>query len=134
MKSEVQYKLHTYPEHISARLLKLRNLIIEIAEAQGLGAVEETLKWGEPSYAVKGGSPVRIDWKQKTPDQYFIFFNCNTKLVETFRLLYADDLQFEGNRAIILSVNTPLPEDTIRHCLALALNYKSIKDLPFLGA
>lgn len=133
MKHEVQYKLNSYPDPISDRLIKLRSLIMEIAETQGLGAVEETLKWGEPSYAVKSGSPVRIDWKEKSPEQYFIFFNCNTKLVETFRQLYPNELQFQGNRAIVLAVDTPLPEDTIRHCLALALDYKRVKDLPFLG-
>jgi hypothetical protein len=132
--NEAQYILNRYPEPIRSRLHKLRTLIMEIAEAQGLEPVGETLKWGEPSYAVKTGSPVRIAWKASTPEQYFVFFNCNTKLVKTFRQLYADVLQFQGNRAIVLSINTPLPEDTIRHCLTLALNYKNIKNLPFLGA
>lgn len=134
MKNEVQYKLNSYPEHIRPLLLKLRTLILEIADTQDLGTVEETLKWGEPSYATKGGSPVRFDWKPKSPDHYFIFFNCNTKLIETFRLLHADVLQFEGNRAIILDIKAPLPTAAIRHCLECALQYKSIKHLPFLGA
>lgn len=134
MKNEVQHKLNSYPEHIRPLLLKLRSLILEIADTQDLGPVEETLKWGEPSYATKGGSPVRFDWKPKYPDHYFIFFNCNTKLIETFRLLHADILQFEGNRAIVLEVKAPLPTQVIRHCLERALKYKSIKHLPFLDA
>lgn len=131
---KIQEKLHTYPPLAQQKLLELRTLIIESIESNDLGDVEETLKWNEPSYLVKGGSTIRIDWKPKTPDQYSMFFNCNTKLVDTYRELYADVLSFEGNRAIVLNLNEPLPIDAIRHCIELALRYKSIRHLPLLGA
>jgi hypothetical protein len=99
-----------------------------------MGEIEETLKWGELSYRVKNGSPVRIDWKAKSPDQYFLFFHCQTKLVDTYRELYSNALNFDGNRAIVLEVDKALPETVIRHCLELAMRYKSIKHLPLLGA
>jgi hypothetical protein len=134
MKKEVQRKFDDYPQHIKPLLSAVRYLVVEIAKTQNLGPVTETLKWGEPSYQVKTGSPVRVDWKPKYPEQYFIFFNCHTKLVDTFRELYADVLSFQGNRAIVLQVNQALPEQAIRHCLELAMNYKHIKHLPMLGA
>ncbi|WP_434926363.1 DUF1801 domain-containing protein [Shewanella sp. HL-SH2] len=134
MKTEVQHKFESYPEQIKPLLIHLRQLILDIASQHHLGEVEETLKWGEPSYAVKNGSPIRIDWKPKYPEQYFIFFNCNTKLVDTFRELYPDVIQYQGNRAIVLKVNFPLPTKVIEHCITLSLQYKSIKHLPLLGA
>lgn len=134
MQAEVQEKFNSYPKHIKPLLIQLREVVFSIAEESNLGEVEETLKWGEPSYQVKGGSPVRMDWKEKYPDQYFLFFNCQTRLVETFRELYPETLEFEGNRAIVLYSNKKLPKKTIRHCIEMAMNYKSIRKLPLLGA
>ncbi len=114
-------------------MLQLREIVFSVAEDLDLGDIDETLKWGEPSYQVKHGSPVRMDWKPKSPNQYFLFFHCQTKLVDTFRELYSEVLEFEGNRAIVLYVNKDLPKKVIRHCVELAMRYKSIKHLPLLG-
>ena len=134
MKPEVQDKFDSYPLPVRPLMLKLRVLVLSVAEDSGLGKVDETLKWGEPSYQVKGGSPLRMDWKEQFPDQCFLFFHCQTKLVGTFRELYSDVLEFEGNRAIVLHINKSLSEKAIRHCLELAMRYKSIRHLPLLGA
>lgn len=130
----VQQKFDSYPNHIKKPLLEVRSLILDIIDANNLGQVEENLKWGQPSYMVKGGSAVRLGWQQKTPDKYLIFFNCNTKLVDTFRQLYPNELDFQGNRAIVLSINDPLPSTILRHCIELALQYKNLRHLPLLGA
>ena len=134
MQAGVKQKFDSYPKHIKPLILQLRELVFSVVEDSKLGEIEETLKWGEPSYRVKNGSPVRMDWKPESPDKYFLFFHCQTKLVDTFRELYSDILEFEGNRAIVLHVNRRLPEDTIRHCIEMAMKYKSIKHLSLLGA
>ncbi len=134
MNAEVQGKLDSYPRHIKPLILELMDLVFSVAEDLDLGEIDETIKWGEPSYQVKNGSPARIDWKSKYPDKYYLFFHCQTKLVDTFRELYSDSLEFEGNRAIVLYVNRDLPKQVIRHCLELAMRYKSIKHLLLLGA
>ncbi|MCE2570507.1 DUF1801 domain-containing protein [Motilimonas eburnea] len=134
MNPVVKAHFATYPDHVSAPLVKMRALIFALAEQLTAEPVEESLKWGEPSYRVKTGSPVRIDWKPNTPDHYYLFFHCQTKLVDTFRELYGEQLRFEGNRAIVLSLTQPLPEAPIRHCLTLALTYQQRKHLPLLGA
>ncbi len=134
MNDEVEKMLGAYPDHIKAKLLKLRALILSVISDCGLGEYEETLKWGEPSYLVDGGSTVRFNWKEKDNDHIFVFFNCNTKLVDTFKELYSEDLEFDGNRAIVLKLSEPLPVDELRQCIELSLRYKSIKHLPLLGA
>jgi hypothetical protein len=134
MRAEIEEKFSRYPKHIKPLILQLRELVFSIAESLNIKDVDETLKWGEPSYHVKGGSPVRIDWKPKSPDRYYLFFHCQTKLVDTFRELYSDSLEFEGNRAIVLRVDKDPPLELLRHCLELAMKYQSIKHLPLLGA
>lgn len=134
MQAEVQQKFDSYPEKIRPLMYLLRELVLSIAEEGDLGEVEETLKWGEPSYRVNGGSLVRMDWKPKDPGHYYLFFHCQTKLVDTFRELYSGRLEFQGNRAIVLSVDRRRPDAIIRHCIELAFKYQSIKHLPLLGA
>ncbi|GHW73396.1 hypothetical protein VCSRO103_3663 [Vibrio cholerae] len=126
-------KFASYPDHIKLALMSIRSLIFEISESRELGEVKESLKWGEPSYSVINGSTIRFDWKAKYPEQYFIFFNCKTKLVDTFRELYSDTLKFQGNRAIVLNINEALPIEQLSHCIEISLKYKLIKDLPLLG-
>jgi hypothetical protein len=133
MRAEVKEKFDSYPRHIKPLILQLRELVFSVADDLNLGEIDETLKWGEPSYQVKNGSPVRMDWKPKSPNQYLLFFHCQTKLVDTFRELYSGVLEFEGNRAIVLHTNKDLQKKIIRHCIEMAMRYKSIKHLPLLG-
>jgi hypothetical protein len=115
-----------YPAPIKARLLALRRLILDTAKAtKGVGALEETLKWRQPSYltpATGSGSTIRIDQMKPAADQYAVYFHCQTNLVETFRELYPA-LSYSGNRAIVFKVADKLPEAALRHCVALALTY-----------
>ncbi|NQZ75313.1 MAG: DUF1801 domain-containing protein [Ekhidna sp.] len=122
-----------YPEQVSRRLLELKELILEVARENDIEKLLETTKWGEPSYVAKGGSTIRIDWKPATPDKYFIFFICSTQLVSTFRFIIGDEMTFIGNRAIELDINDSLPIVLLKRCIALALNYHQLKDLPMLG-
>ncbi|MBE3671521.1 MULTISPECIES: DUF1801 domain-containing protein [Vibrio] len=133
MDKVVKDRFDEYPENARVRLEELRNLVFQVASELELGEVDETLKWGEPSYSVKTGSPLRMDWKLKSPNNYYLFFNCQTKLVDTFRELYGDELVCQGNRAIVLSLSKPLPETVIKSCLELALTYHQRKNLPLLG-
>ncbi len=134
MDKGVNERFEAYPENARIRLQQLRSLVLQIAFELGLGEVEESLKWGEPSYRVKTGSPVRLDWKQRSPNDYYLFFHCQTKLVDTFRELYGEKLEFQGNRAIVLSLSQPFPETIVKHCLELALTYQLRKHLALLGA
>ncbi len=124
-----------YPKSVHDQLLHLRELILSAAsEIEGLEKLEETLKWGEPSYLSKYGSTVRIDWKEKNPEQFAIYFKCTSKLVPTFKTIYKDTFKFEGNRAIVFKLNDKIPEIELKHCISLALTYHKIKHLPLLGA
>ena len=107
-------------------MLALRRLIFDTAKTtKGVGALQETLKWGQPSYLTpetKSGSTVRIDQVKPVPGQYAVYFHCQTNLVETFRELYPE-LRYGGNRCILLNADDKVPEAALRHCVALALTY-----------
>ena len=73
LKSVLEEKFDNYPEHIRPKMEDLRALILETAsESATVNRLEETLKWGEPSYLAPKGSTVRMDWKTKKPDQIAI--------------------------------------------------------------
>lgn len=115
-----------YPPAIQRRLLVLRKLIFATAAAtEGIGELEETLRWGEPAYLTKNksGSLVRIDWKKNKPDQYAMYFHCQTNLIETFRAEFPNTFIFEGNRAIIFRLDDKVPTKELSLCIAAALTY-----------
>jgi hypothetical protein len=117
----------SYPALLKSRLLALRRLIFETARTTpGVGPLQETLKWGQPSYLTaetKSGSTVRIDQVKSAPDCYAIYFHCQTDLVATFRDLYPTEFTYGGNRSILLNAKHRIPEPALRHCIALALTY-----------
>lgn len=124
-----------YPTVVRKQLYALRSLVLDTAaEIEGVEKLEETLKWGEPSYLTKYGSTIRMDWKEKKPDQFAIYFKCTSKLVPTFKTIYGDKFNFEGNRAIVFKLQDKIPMAQLKHCIALALTYHKVKHMPLLGA
>jgi len=131
---EVELVFNNYPDLIRKKILYLRSLVLEAAsEMEGISNLEETLKWGEPSYLVKNGSTIRIDWKKNKPNQYAIYFKCTSKLVPTFKMIYKDIFRFEGNREIIFQVKDEIPKVELKNCITAALTYHKVKHLPTLG-
>jgi len=132
---QVTKKFESYPDFVRKKMYHLRNLVIQTAgELEGLEKLEETLKWGEPSYITKSGSTLRMGWKESKPDEYAMYFHCQTKLVDTFKELYKEVFKFEGNRAIVFACNENVAEKELKHCISIALNYHNLKHLPLLGA
>lgn len=64
-----------------------------------------------------------MDWKPGTPEQYAMYFHCQTKLVESFRTMFPNDFSFEGNRALIFKVNERVPRHELCVCIEASLTY-----------
>lgn len=63
--SKVNEKFKNYPDFVRDKMQYLRELVIETAEEmKDIAILEETLKWGEPSFLSKNGSTLRMDWKE----------------------------------------------------------------------
>ena len=131
---EVELIFRNYPEFVRDKMLILRELVIETAEEiDGLNMIEETLKWGEPSYLTSNGSTLRMDWKSKTPDQYAIYFKCTSRLAETFQKVFKNTFHFEGKRAIVFKIEDIIPRAELKDCIKATLTYHKVKHLPTLG-
>lgn len=134
MNPEIRAKFSTYPDEAQRQLEAVRHLILAVAGENDLGSVEETLKWGEASYLVKGGTTIRMDWKPKDPNAIKVYFHCQTRLIETFKEIYRDEFEYEGKRAIVLPLDAGIKEVPLGHCIQMALKYHSLKHRPLLGA
>lgn len=131
---EVDQKFAAYPDHVRVKMQLMRDLVIETAgEIENLDQLEETLKWGEPSFITKYGSTIRMDWKSKNPNHLALYFKCTSRLIETFRLVYGDKFQYEGNRAIVFHLDQKISVSEVRQCIKAALTYHKVKHLDRLG-
>jgi hypothetical protein len=128
MDAAVAAVLDGYPPAVRERLLALRKTIIETAAGTpGVGALQETLKWGQVSYLTPqsgSGTTVRID-VDRASGQPAIYVNCQTNLVDGYREVYPEAFAYQGTRAVVIG-DTP-DEAALRHVIAQALTYHARK-------
>jgi len=131
-KVEVVFK--NYPKNVRKKMLFLRELVFETAkETEEIDTIEETLKWGEPSYITKKGSTLRMDWKEKKPEQYAMYFKCTSRLVETFKSVFGSTFNYEGKRAIVFQLDDKIPTKELKQCIKTTLLYHQVKKDVSLG-
>lgn len=117
-----------YPDATREQLLRLRDVILETAAGlPGVGALEETLKWGQVSYLTSqsgSGTTIRID-HDRLSGRPALYVNCKTDLVSRYRTLYPEAFNYQGDRAVVLAAEADT--DALRHVVALALTYHATK-------
>ena len=86
---EMQTAFDNYPPPIRDQMLNVRKLAYEVAaDTEGVGQLEETLKWRQISYlpsATKSGTTLRMDQDPANPSQVALYVHCQTNLIETFQ-------------------------------------------------
>ncbi len=124
---QVEAVFNLYSGQLKTSLLRLRQMIFDTAAmTEGVGPLEETLKWGQPSYLTpqsQSGTTIRIDQIKSKPGHYGMFVHCQTSLMAMYREIHPDVLTYEGKRCIDFDCDQDPPEDVVRHCIALALTY-----------
>ena len=132
--ADVAEVLAGYPPRIRKRVLALRERIYATAACtEGVGAIEETLKWGEPAYLTSetgSGTTLRLGWHRKHPTRYALYVHCQTDLIERFRNGAPDSVEFEGNRAIVFEGERAVPQAFLTACITEALTYHRSKGAP----
>lgn len=118
----------SYPAPLRAQLLVLRDMIYQTAAAtEGVGPLEETLKWGQVSYLTQAsgsGTTVRLD-RDKATGQPALYVNCKTDLLSRYRTLYPDAFTYDGARGVVIG---EAPDTAaLQHVIALALTYHAVK-------
>lgn len=125
MDISVEKVFNSYPVEYREPLMQIRELIYNVAsKIPEVGELEESLKWGQPTYSTvktKAGSPIRLD--RFDQDKIAIFFHCQTSLVDSFRTLFHNNLEFSKNRAIVIEPNKELKTNELALCIEMALTY-----------
>jgi len=123
---DVDNIFNNFSENICEKLLLVRELIFQIAEEHEIiGEIEETLKWDAPSYLTnqpKSGTTIRLSSIPALENKYAISVHCQTSLIAEFKELFPN-LEYDGNRSIIVDVNKTFPVEAIKHFIYLALTY-----------
>jgi len=123
--AEVAASFAAFPAPARRGTLALRRLIFDTASATpGVGAVLETLKWGQPAYLTpqtRSGSTIRLG--QPKGGGYALYVHCQTTILADFRALFPEGFDYEDNRAIHFKTATPLPKAPLRMLIASALTY-----------
>lgn len=124
---KVEAAFDAFSPVVRKKLMQLRMLIFDVAhKTEGVGQLEETLKWGQPSYLTKqskSGSTIRLGREKKTDGDYAIYFKCQTTLVPTFKERFKNKFRYEGNRAILFNIKDKIPVRELSRCIEMALTY-----------
>lgn len=114
-----------FPKAEREMVLSLRNLIFNVAQAAPeVGLVEETLKWGQPSYLTpqtKSGSTLRVGLAKG--GGVAIFAHCGTDIISTYAATFSNLDQIEGNRAVIFRSPDDINTDRLRLLVHHGLTY-----------
>jgi hypothetical protein len=125
--SDVAAVFQEYPPKFKKNLLRLRKIIFDTAkEIEQIEELVETLKWGEPIYLPKKKNivtTIRIHWLRTKPNQYGMYFNCNTSLIPRIKRRFGNTFAYEGKRAIVFNEGDDLPSSELRECVKMALTY-----------
>ena len=114
-----------FPDDARANLIALRALIFDVADAtRGVGALEETLKWGQPAYLTpetKSGSTLRLGAPKDGGAA--LYAHCQTTIISDFRALFPDAFAYEGNRAVRIRSTEDLKSEALKLLIGNALTY-----------
>lgn len=121
----VAAQFEAMPEDVRAPLLQVRALIFEVAaEVSEVGALTETLKWGQPAYVTaetKSGSTLRLGVPKA--GGFGVFAHCQTSIISDFREIFPTGFRFDGNRGVLFEPGEEVPLEALRLLVHGALTY-----------
>ncbi|MEP5732549.1 MAG: hypothetical protein ABJL67_24625 [Sulfitobacter sp.] len=107
-----------------------RTLFHQISTERDIGPLDETLKWGQPSWRPvrpRTGSTLRMGWRQADADHLAFFVDCKTNLAAQMQDIYPDVFQNDGKRALLLPLSRPFAEQAVAHLAELTFTYHQRK-------
>lgn len=113
------------PDGARKTALALRELVFGIAsQTPEVGAIEETLRWGQPSYITpetKSGSTLRIGATKA--GEAAIYAHCGTTIISTYAATFPEMDRIEGNRAVIFASANDIVPERLRLLIKHGLTY-----------
>lgn len=123
-------KVARWPEPAQQALWHCRSVFHKVADDADVGALDETLKWGQPSWRPtkpRTGSTLRMDWNPKFPDRLSLFVDCKTDLAARMKDMYPNLPENDGQRHLAIDLTAPLPDQAIAHLADLTFTYHRAK-------
>ena len=122
---KVKAAFDAFPAESRAMALTLRDLIFSVAwDTPEVGQIEETLKWGQPSYLTpetKAGSTLRIGVSKQGGAA--LFAHCATDIISTYAATFPGSDRIEGNRAVTFQQAEDIVPDRLRLLIYHGLTY-----------
>lgn len=122
---KIEAAFAAFPQPAHETLLAMRELIFEIAATLPIDGVQESLKWGQPSYIgnkPNSGTPVRLGLTKA--GDVAVLTHCQSTVMSDFQAICPRDLRFDDNRALLLDADTPPDPAVIAPLIRAALTYR----------
>lgn len=121
-----------WPDAAQARLWACRALFHQIAQDAKVGRLDETLKWGQPSWrpvAPRTGSTLRAGWHSDRAQMLSLFVDCKTDLAARMRDFYPHLPLNDGRRHLAVAIEGPLPQQALSHLAEMTFTYHRARRL-----
>ncbi len=129
MPASVRAVIDSYPEPARDGVLCLRDLILKVAAGlPQLGALVETLKWGQPAYLAPKGSTLRIGLHKEA--SFALFAHCQSGIISDYAQTFPGWDRIDGNRAVLFDAPGQIEPDRLSHLIQHALTYHCKRPLP----
>lgn len=122
---EVKAAFKAFSPPILEGVMRLRDLVFEVAhETPEAGAIEEALRWGQPSYLTpetKSGTTIRLGASKA--GGFAIFTHCQSRVIPAFREVVGDAFRYDGNRAVLFRDVDDIQVEPLAILIRHALTY-----------
>lgn len=115
-----------WPNDARSAFEQIRAVILRSAQQADVGALCESLKWGQPAWRPvrpRQGSTLRLMWQDNAPQSLALFVDCKTSLSATMQDIYPTVFKYEKQRALRFDIAAPLSVDAIDHLARLTFTY-----------
>ena len=117
-----------FDPEVRKRALAIRGLIGEVASKTDCGGLEETLKWGFPSYLAGSGRGTTIRLEPGPSNEGVAMrVHCQSRMMERFVDRPSVGVKPDGSRGILIPLKGKLPLTELRRFIGLALTYHDWK-------
>ena len=103
----------------------LRDLILQVAgETPEVGRLEETLKWGQPSFTTpdtRSGSTLRIGMTKA--GDVGLFAHCGTTIISDYAAAFPGLDRIDGKRGVLFADKAEIAPDRLRFLIRHGLTY-----------
>ena len=130
MSLDILNQIDRWPETAQQHLLALRALFHEVAQDAGIGPLDESLKWGQPSWRprkARMGTTLRLNWSPDAPAHLAAYVDCKTDLASQMSTRFPGQFHYAGRRAMSFALAQPMPEAALRQLALLTFTYHRAK-------